>query len=230
MFKESKMRGLAFVKKLLPLSLAFTLVLSLTACGEVEMAEPYSGNRMIYLAASDSGEKPIRLLLIESFTEQYYDADELYDYALEEVNGFNEENASLSEDGRPMEVISVFDVALPEESNCIALDFRFTNGEAYNAYFEKECFYGTVAQAVEAGYSLSEVSFVNTRNGKTLASERLEKYMDSYIFIYAEDVQVRCADKIAFASSNVTVDTVEKTDGYYATSSAGEELKYIILK
>lgn len=224
------MRGLALVKKLLPLSLALTSLLSLTACGEVEMAEPYSGNRMIYLAARDSGEKPIRLLLIESFAEQYYDSQELYDYALEEVNGFNTQNAALSEDGRPMEVVGVFDVALPEESDCIALDFRLANGEAYEAYFEAECFYGTVAQAVEAGYSLSEVSFVNTKNGKTLASEKLENYMDSYIFIYEEDVQVRSADKIAFASENVTVDDVERNDGYYATSSADGELKYIILK
>ena len=224
------MRGLAIFKKLVPLSLSAMLVLSLTACGEVAMSLPYSGNRMMYLSAHDSGEKPIRLLMIESFAESYYDKDELYAYALEEVEGFNKEHEALSADGRPMEVTSVFDVGLPEDPNCVALDFGFVSGEAYEKYFETECFYGTVSQALQAGFTLSEISFVNTRNGKTLEPDKLEKYAENYIFIYEEDFEVRSMDKIIFASDNTVIDTTERIDGYYATSDAAGELKYIILK
>ena len=224
------MRGLALKKRLLPLVLSALLVFSLTGCGKVEMGLPYSGNRMIYLQAADSGMKPIRLLMIESFAEQYYDADELYAYALEEVNAFNEEHATLSEDALPMEVVSVFEAGLADEPNCIALDFRFANSEAYAIYFETECFYGTVAQAQEAGVTLGEVNFVNTKNGKTLPKEKLEDYAEHMIYIYKEDVEIRSMDKIVLASDNVTVDMTQREDGYYANSSDGEALKYIILK
>mgnify|MGYP006967259859 CR=1 FL=1 len=37
-------------------------------------------------------------------------------------------------------------------------------------------------------------------------------------------------DKIIFASDNTVIDTTERIDGYYATSDAAGELKYIILK
>lgn len=224
------MRGLASKKRLLPLALSAMLLFSLTGCGQVEVGLPYSTNRMIYLQAADSGEKPIRLLMIESFAEQYYDADELYAYALEEVDAFNKENATLSEDGVPMEVVSVFPVGLADEPNCIALDFRFANSEAYATYFETECFYGTVSQAIEAGFALGEVKFVNTKNNKTLSEGKLEKYADNKIYIYKENPEVRSMDKIIFASDNVTVDLTQRDDGYYANSSDGEALKYIILK
>ena len=224
------MRGLALKKRLLPLVLGVLLIISMTGCGNVEAGLPYSGNRMIYLQSADNGMKPIRLLMIESFAEQYYDADELYAYALEEVNAFNEEHATLSEDALPIEVVSVFEAELADEPNCIALDFRFANSEVYATYFETECFYGTVAQAQEAGFTLGEVNFVNTKNGKTLPQGNLENYAKNMIYIDKEDVEIRSMDKIVLASDNVTVDMTQREDGYYANSSDDEALKYIILK
>ncbi len=81
---------------------------------------------------------------VEDFSESYYDIDELEDFIDEAIDIYKEENK-----GR----IKVKRERLRKDKAYLTI--RYNKPETYAAFNNVECFSGTVAEALEAGYDFS---------------------------------------------------------------------------
>lgn len=162
--------------------------------------------------------------LVEEFDKAYYDINELKEMVIAEIDVYNKENADLStEAGRAPIVVEK--VMMAEDGSAKAVvALNFQSAAAYEDYMGKEVFYGTVSEALEAGYELDGV-LIKVKNGEALTGEKLEKNSKKNILIVEDCVQVRTYNQVQYLSANATMTPEGNVD-----ASAAEELKYIMTK
>lgn len=137
--------------------------------------------------------------ITEEFTKDYYKEEELRNMVLSEVADFNN-----SEE----EAISVD--KFEKKNGKIVIVMKYPSAEAYseyntNAYDNKMLFFGTVAQAYDAGYSL-DITLRNAKNEEeTIGKEEILAMGDRHIVIASEPARVATFGRILYAGENITV-------------------------
>lgn len=136
--------------------------------------------------------------IAEDFSSDYYDAEELKNFILSEVAQFN---------GGPKEEISVD--RFEEKDGFVYVTMTYPSAELYSDYHsgdrsDKLLFFGTVAEAYEAGMDL-DVTLRRVKKEEPLGKEALLGMGESHILIAEEPAQVKVFGKIVGASDNVTV-------------------------
>ncbi len=162
--------------------------------------------------------------MVESFDKEYYDIEELESMVRTELGEYNTASPELKEDaGRvPIEVDRV--IMAEDGSKNVVVALNFQNTTVYADYMGKELFYGTVAEAIAAGYEVDK-KLSKVKGGDLLTGDLLQKNMEKKILILEDAVSVRLPQSVQFLSTNA------KLDGYgYVDCTVGEELKYIIIK
>ena len=159
--------------------------LTFTGCEAQEDEQSITGNAVVI-----TEEGKLISYLVDTFDKDYYDAEELAAMAMQEAEVFSAEN-NLAE-GNEM-VIQGAEVW--PDSKQVALIMEFANAESYAAYYDVEAFYGTVNEAVDAGWSLSG-KLIDTKKETTLSDEKLNKYGEKMIFISDHEVDIRMPGKI----------------------------------
>lgn len=129
------------------------------------------------------------------------------------------------------QTVTVEQVSSLEENDAQAMvALHFADSEVYKDYRAQvdnqscELFYGTVQEALEAGYDLAGV-LQDAKKGTDLTSEQLAKIGGNRVLIFEENLQIRCPSKVLYISSNVQI-----TDAGYVDGTEGEGLKYVVIK
>lgn len=161
------------------------LALIFTGCGAEEVEEPITGNALVV-----TEEGKLVSYLVDTFDKDYYDAEELAAMAMQEAATFSGEQQLAESDELVIRGAEVW-----PDTKQVALIMEFANAESYAAYYGVEVFYGTVAEAEGAGWSLSG-KLTDTKKGIVLTDEKLEKYGDKMIFISENEVDIRVPGKI----------------------------------
>ena len=162
--------------------------------------------------------------IVEDFDKDYYDITELGDMVRAEIAVYNEKNAELvTEAGRAP--IIVDKVAMTEDGSAKAVvTLNFQNAAIYEDYMGTELFYGTVAEAVTAGYQL-EGKLTSVKKGEAMTAEQITKNGEKHILIVEDNIWIRTSEKVQYLSENTSLTKEGFVDG-----NGSEELKYIITK
>ncbi len=161
--------------------------------------------------------------MVEDFDKAYYDISELAEMVRQEIEAYNQANATLAE-GTGRAAVTVESVSMAEDGSSKAVvKLNFANANCYEAYMGKELFYGTVSQAVAGGYQL-DGKLTELKDGDRFGTEEIVKYGEKMILILEDAVCVRTNKKVLYLSANASL----TADGFVDGSS--EELKYIITK
>lgn len=181
--------------------LALSTVLCLIGCGREAALETDT------LALSKSGTAAYSIL--SDFSKDYYDLEELKALAAEEI----------AEYGTGV-LVSQANV----EEGVLHFQYTFDTLSDYAAFMDTKCYNATVSKALKDGYrSTTEVLSVKDGTVKTLGDETLGEY---HLFIWNEDIAVRCTGRVLYHSSNLTA--LNKTDVQPVEGSAGPY--YVIYK
>ncbi len=162
---------------------------------------------------------------VEDFDREYYQLSELEGMIRQEVQDYVGEAAG---DGQAVAVEQVSSLEENDAQAMVAL--HFSDSEVYKDYRAKvdrqpcELFYGTVQEALEAGYDLAGV-LQDAKKGTALTSDQLAKIGGNRVLIFEEALQIRCPSRVLYASGNVRI-----TDAGYVDGTEGEGLKYIVIK
>ncbi len=162
--------------------------------------------------------------IVEDFDKDYYDINELKDMVNAEISAYNEANASLSTEAGRAPVI-VDKVMMAEDGSrkaVVALNFQGI--AAYMDYMGEEVFFGTVSEAINAGYEMEGV-LKAVKNGEALIGDKLKKNGEKKILIVGDEVTVRTYNAVQYLSNNASL-----TTNGYVDATAQDSLKYMIVK
>lgn len=196
----------------------FFSILMFTGCSKEEVYVPVTTNTV---EVTESGR--VVGYMVESFDKEYYDIKELEAMVRTEIEEYNaEKNMLAGNSGTP---IIVDKVMMAEDGSAnVVVALSFLNGAIYTDYMGKELFYGTVQEAVAAGYALDK-KLAEVKNGEVFTGQKLEKNGEKKILILEDTVNVRTNGKVQYLSTNAQL-----TKDGFVDCTVNEELKYIIIK
>lgn len=198
---------------------AVFLLLSLTACGgSLEV-----NKNTIYVQKKG---KVTGVNVTDSFSKEYYDAQELESYINDRVEAYA---AAHGEDSVKVEEFSA-------EGSTAKLTMQYNGYEDYANFNEVVLFAGSMPQAMSAGYDFED-EFLKVEDGVlsgTADKSEVIAASDSKVVILSEKVDVKVDGTILYASAKYTSLAAKDTVSITLPEDAmdGEELKltYIIYK
>lgn len=159
--------------------------------------------------------------IVEPFEKDYYNVDALSSMVEEEIREYNEEKGSEA-----VKLISAEEITDENENVRKALvTITYASAEDYQEFNGKLLFYGTVAQAIDAGYDVN-VSLKSIKDEtKQIGREEIEAMGSSYMVIYEEDAQISLTKQILYTNPECEV-----KGKYMATGNSTAVHTYIITK
>lgn len=189
-------------------------MLFLSGCSQTKEPEAITAPTIL---VSDKG--IITQYLVGDFEKDYYNVDELGSMVMEEAA---ELNADRKGEEPAVEVLSVERPA--DDSGKVVVVIQYPDAESYRKYNEADFFYGTVAQAHEAGYDL-DIEMTSVKDGTVIGESEIYDLGTRHILIAQTDSSIICPKKVLYISEGLKV----KEDGSI-DSSGTEGISYIITK
>lgn len=162
----------------------------------------------------------IRVTSVESFAEEYYDADELKNMIQEAVSSYNQEKGSTGVTRKYFRV--------SDQTATVVLDYA--SAEDYCEFNGNDLFLGTVGEAEEKGYDFESIMAAVSRedSSRILNQATLDQLTENEVIILTEQVNVVMPRGILYATPNLGV-----TDELHATAIdtiSAERPAIVILK
>ncbi|MBO4904249.1 MAG: hypothetical protein J5367_03410 [Lachnospiraceae bacterium] len=194
-------------KSLIPVILLI-LLSALCACSGSE--DDYAETVIVVGKKGNISEK-----IVESFSKDYYDIEELKAEFVQSVSDYNESIGS--------EEIKLKDIELKDSKVYVTVDF---NGPSdYEHFVGESMFVGTVNEAYDNGYTM-DVTLKGVDNGDKIGKVQIMGMIDKDIVILSEHSRVRTYRDIAYVSANV--DVIGPKEARVLSESDG--LAYLLLK
>lgn len=178
----------------------------LTACGEEKLSVD---TNTLYIKKDGT----VTEASFELFDKEYYDAAELQSFVEEEVKNYNYRNVK--------EAVTVERVEVKD--NVAAAYLNYQSVEDYIAFNDAEMFFGTVKEAMDAGYNF-ETGFLKYDKQEAVGILDVTEEGSNYVLILNASVDVRVGGTICYTSDNV-----QKKDKKNVSLTQGG-LSYIIYK
>lgn len=207
-------------KKTIHLLLVLVLsTLFITGCSKETVYVPVTANT---IEVTENGE--LIGYLVEPFDKEYYDINELATMVETEIAEYNKVNQALVQEAGRVPIVVDKVIMAEDGSKKAVVAYKFYNAAVYEDFMGRKLFYGTVEEAVIAGYEVDK-KLTKVKGGDLLTGNLLDKNKDKKILILEDAVSVRLPQSVQFLSTNA------KMDGYgYVDCTVNEELKYIIIK
>lgn len=154
--------------------------------------------------------------IVEDFGQSYYNVTELQTMTNKELTAYNQTTGSVES-----AVLSSYEVT----DGVAKVFIDFATAADYGAFNGKDCFFGTVAEAYEAGYAL-DVTLKSVSGDETLDKSALLEKGKYKILIIEEHVDIEMYKKILYTSANVEL--IE--DNHARVSDEAEGFAYLIVK
>lgn len=194
-------------------------ILALAGCGEAPAPEPISTSTIV-LEANGS----FTQYRVEDFDSRYYQLSELDGMIRQEVQDYVS-GASGSQ------TVTVEQVDTIEgDQNRVMVALHFTDSHVYEDYTAQvdrqpcSLFYGTVGEAIAAGYELEGV-LRDVKKGSEVTAQQLQKLSDRHVLVFEDALQIRCPSKVLYTGGSVRL-----TEAGYVDGTEGEGLKYVVIK
>ena len=163
-------------------------------------------------------DQSVEVVSVESFREDYYDAEELekqVDDALNEVNSYFER---------------VVKNGLAVEDGVARLDLTYSDSSSYEKLNSCPLYYGTLAGAGQQGYDTSSFMGISSvdKKGTPLTESEATDMDDNIVIIISEPADIITDSAIIYASGNVEV--TGKKEASAADSVSASQPAYLILK
>lgn len=154
--------------------------------------------------------------IIERFDKSYYNANELELMIKNEIQEYgrlsgDKDNAKLSDYEAGDGVVKAY--------------IEFATPQDYSRFNDTKLFFGTIGEAVEAGYTI-DVNLRNIKEGGTIGRMDLMGMNKKHIIISNEAVQIKTYGDILYSTANVEI--LDDRLARVASDSSG--LAYIVLK
>jgi len=194
--------------------------LALTGCSSNAVPEVPEQVMSNTIAVDEMG--AVTFYLVEGFDKDYYDVSELKAMAVEEVAEYNTEKQTGT-----MVPVSVEKVAkIGNGSTDVVVAYKFMDDDTYVDFLEGELFYGTVAEAVNAGYDPSDFGLTDVKKGETAAEEWLTQEAGTqHILITDAKAEIYCPFKVTHVSEGA----VYREDGSVVSEQEAGNV-YILMK
>lgn len=191
-------------------------LLLLTGCGGTQMPDTIEKTTL-----SVDEEGIVTAYLVESFDKEYYDVEELKTMAVEEAAAYN-----TGADAGTVVPISVEGVELLESGSEVKVTYRYNNADTYELHTEGVLFYGTVTEALKAGYDMKNVTMRSVKDGEPVAPAWIAvEAADKHILITNQKVEIYSPYKVTHISEGAVCNENGSVD---ATQAEGEV--YILMK
>lgn len=148
--------------------------------------------------------------IVSDFSESYYDVTELTQMAQEEINAYGVG-------------VSISKAAV--ENGVLRFAYTFDSALHYAAFMETSCYQNTVAAALANGYK-SDTQLFSVKDAERMLTIGDASIRERNLFIWNEDVAVRCDGTVLYYSENLNV--INKTDVEPKEGSAGPY--YVVYK
>lgn len=174
----------------------------------------------------------VTVFLVETFDKEYYDAAELEQMILSEIEDYNAtasatEGADAAEDEKV--AVQLVDILSPSEKNAsvsganadtITVQMEYATGADYTAFNGKVLFFGTIAQAETSGYPV-KTDLKSVAGDEVLKRADASAMSENHILVFEESITVHVPYEVLYVSDGVTVDgktvVFEGTEGKVAT-------------
>ena len=178
-------------------------VLGVTACG----AEGTSTEEGISNSISIKKDGSIESVIVEDFTESYYNVDDLKAMIQETIADYGKQD--------PNSEIVLETCEMVDQKVKVVLNYN--NADAYSGYNNEILFVGTVQEAYEKGYDLNMTLTGTDTEGAQIARQELLNMGENHILIMEnvleeETIRVNCYDTILYTGDSVTPIAKKKAD------------------
>lgn len=195
-------------------------VLLFSGCGPMHIPEVIDSTTV---SVEENGQ--IRYWLVGEFDKDYYEISELNEMAVEEAQKFNAERETVTEGAQKTYPVAVEKVeAVSTNERKVVVSYRFDGWESYSDFNEEDLFFGTVAQAIAAGYPV-ETALDSVKDDSRLTAEDVKAATERLVVITNVKADIYCPGKVTHISGNA----VMNEDGSVGTSGA-DGLIYILMK
>lgn len=193
----------------------FTCCFLLAGCGSTKLPE----NIEVTTVALD-GKGTITSYLVEDFEKDYYNISELSAMAVQEAEEYSEAN-----EDEDAVALSVEQVELLGDGTKVLVQHVYRDAKTFADYNECELFFGSVAEAVEAGYDLS-VLLTGVKDKAPLSQEELLDNSEKWhVLITDFKADVYCPYKVTHVGDGV----VYREDGSVDTTQV-EGVVVVLMK
>lgn len=128
--------------------------------------------------------------IIEDFGESNYDLNELNDMAAAEVSAYNSEFIS--------EKVFLDSSVKDEETGAVKMVISFNSTSDYSHFNQVSLFYGTVQEALDKGYKVSEDLI--DHDGNVLGGDGINSNLDRHIVITTDKTNMIAPYNISYMS------------------------------
>lgn len=157
--------------------------LFLSGCGQAGGPDAIGSTT---LSVSDKGS--LTSYLVGDFAKDYYNLSELESMVTEEANAYN---SSQTGGDSAVEVETV--ELLESDSSKVMIKLQYDSVDTYRAYNGVDLFYGTVEEAIAAGYPLTNVALTSVKDGSQAENGYLQqKASKQHILITEEPIVFYC--------------------------------------
>ena len=179
------------MKKIAVVFITATIFVVLAGCGEEK--------KEITSIKIDRRGK-ITNVIYEDFPEDEYSLDEFESITTSRVEAFN--NESLAE--------KITIDTIEEEDSRIKVVMKYDSPSDYKKFNNTVLFYGTVKEAEEAGYTLTDK--LVDREGNASDKDLLKKYKNKHVIIIEEKTDIIVPYKIDYISRGATFTSKREAD------------------
>lgn len=210
------------LNRLLVIVLSLMMGAALVGCGSGTPKIDKVEQSGLYLTKEGN----VTAYLVETFDKEYYDAAELEQMILSEIEDYNA-TAGAGEDGTA--AVQLVDILTPAEKNesvteaaadTITVQMEYASSADYTAFNGKVLFFGTIAQAEVSGYPV-KTDLKSVAGDEVLKKADASAMSENHILVFEESIAVHVPYEVLYVSEGVTVDgktvVFEGTEGKVAT-------------
>lgn len=184
------------------------LLLCLCACAKQETVTDTEST--LYINQDGS----IESLVVEEFPEEKYAAEELMPTVKEIVDVYNQDHTGGS--------VKLLSCEVVDGQAFVKLHYK--TGADYAAFNRTEFFYGTVSDALAAGYG-KKATLKNAYGSNTLSGDAIADLSSYRMVVVTEGVQIRTYESILYYSANL--DLIDDKTSHVSTETGGEAILVI---
>lgn len=157
--------------------------------------------------------------IVDVFDKDYYKLEDLSLMAQNEVARYNKDRQGENN------AVTLLNIGKVEDSaNSVIVSYEFQNAQTYTDYTDNILFYGTVEEAVKAGYaigSMNQVLYAPSGENSIVASELTDSaksMLSKHIVLVQEATCVYCPYQVSYISDTAKCneDGSIDTNGVYA--------------
>lgn len=191
-------------------------LLILTGCQNTELPDTIDKTT---LSVNDVGE--VTLHLVDAFDKDYYNVTELESMAVEDAAAYN----TTAGAGETVPV-TVESVEMLENGKEVKVTYQYNNADSFEEHMEGILFYGTVTEAMTAGYHLEPVLLNAVKDGEQITGQWLmTEAAGKHLLITNQKAEIYSPYKVTHISEGV----VYNDNGSVDTTQAEGEV-YILMK